>query len=69
VKEPSGKMKDAFGFVGSITEQEISFVRTVYSYVGQKKTLKRFSSSHESYICYADIPILGWEKRVAMCLC
>jgi len=41
VKEPSGKMKDAFEFVGSITEQEISFVRTVYSYLGQKKTLKR----------------------------
>jgi ATP-binding cassette, subfamily B (MDR/TAP), member 1 len=41
-------MKDVFGFAGSITEQEISFVRTVYLYVGQKKTLKRFSSSHKT---------------------
>ena len=48
MKEPNGKMKDAFGFAGSITEQEISFVGTVYSYVGQKKTLKRFSLSLET---------------------
>lgn len=50
MKEPNGKMKDAFGFSGSITEQEISFVRTVYSYVCQKKTLIRFSLSLETFM-------------------
>ncbi|XP_004502504.1 putative multidrug resistance protein isoform X1 [Cicer arietinum] len=48
MKELGGKMKDAFGVAGSIAEQAISSVRTVYSYVGEKQTLKRFSSALET---------------------
>ncbi|KAI5406157.1 putative multidrug resistance protein [Lathyrus oleraceus] len=48
MKELGGKMKDAFGDAGSIAEQAISSVRTVYSYVGEKQTLKRFSSALET---------------------
>ncbi|XP_004239490.2 ABC transporter B family member 15 [Solanum lycopersicum] len=37
------KMKDAYGVAGSVAEQAISSIRTVYSYVGENETLKRFS--------------------------
>ncbi|CAI9756333.1 unnamed protein product [Fraxinus pennsylvanica] len=43
------KSKDAYGVAGSIAEQAISSIRTVYSYVGEHQTLNRFSHSlHES---------------------
>ncbi|CAI9785118.1 unnamed protein product [Fraxinus pennsylvanica] len=37
------KSKDAYGLAGSIAEQAISSIRTVYSYVGEHQTLVRFS--------------------------
>ncbi|KAF5193612.1 Abc transporter b family member [Thalictrum thalictroides] len=37
------KMKDAYGIAGGIAEQAVSSVRTVYSYVGERQTLERFS--------------------------
>ncbi|MED6138198.1 hypothetical protein PIB30_072037 [Stylosanthes scabra] len=47
MKDLGGKMKDAYGVAGHIAEQAISSVRTVYSYVAEKETLKRFSSALE----------------------
>ncbi|XP_059316351.1 putative multidrug resistance protein isoform X2 [Lycium ferocissimum] len=41
------KMKDAYGVAGSVAEQAISSIRTVYSYVGENETVKRFSNSLE----------------------
>ncbi|XP_060215703.1 putative multidrug resistance protein [Lycium barbarum] len=41
------KMKDAYGVAGSVAEQVISSIRTVYSYVGENETVKRFSNSLE----------------------
>lgn len=40
-------MKMAYGVAGSIAEQAISSVRTVYSYVGEKQTLERFGIALE----------------------
>ncbi|KAK3006342.1 hypothetical protein RJ639_017491 [Escallonia herrerae] len=37
------KMKNAYGVAGGIAEQAISSIRTVYSYVGERRTLERFS--------------------------
>ncbi|KAK9276870.1 hypothetical protein L1049_006407 [Liquidambar formosana] len=37
------KMKNAYGAAGGMAEQAISSVRTVYSYVGERQTLNRFS--------------------------
>ncbi|KAL2519630.1 ABC transporter B family member 15 [Abeliophyllum distichum] len=37
------KSKEAYGVAGGIAEQAISSIRTVYSYVGEHQTLKRFS--------------------------
>ncbi|XP_075504716.1 ABC transporter B family member 15-like [Primulina tabacum] len=37
--------KDAYGVAGGIVEQAISNIRTVYSYVGELKTVERFSHS------------------------
>ncbi|KAI3452645.1 hypothetical protein Pfo_009309 [Paulownia fortunei] len=37
------KSKDAYGVAGSILEQAISNIRTVYSYVGEQKTIDKFS--------------------------
>ncbi|XP_061346983.1 putative multidrug resistance protein, partial [Gastrolobium bilobum] len=47
LKELGNKMKDAYGVAGSIAEQAISSIRTVYSYVGEKQTLNKFSSALE----------------------
>ncbi|KAK4376956.1 hypothetical protein RND71_003252 [Anisodus tanguticus] len=41
------KMKDVYGVAGSVAEQAISSIRTVYSYVGENETLKRFSNALE----------------------
>lgn len=38
----------AYGIAGGIAEQAISSVRTVYSYVGENQTLKRFSIALQS---------------------
>lgn len=48
LKEFGNKMKDAYGVAGSIGEQAISSIRTVYSYVGEKQTLERFGSALET---------------------
>nr|POE76703.1 abc transporter b family member 10 [Quercus suber] len=37
------KMIESYGVAGGIAEQAISSIRTVYSYVGEKETLDRFS--------------------------
>ncbi|KAF7839879.1 putative multidrug resistance protein [Senna tora] len=47
MKELGLEMKNAYGVAGSIAEQAISSIRTVYSYVGEKQTLERFGSSLE----------------------
>lgn len=47
MKELGNKIKDAYGVAGSIAEQAISSIRTVYSYVGEKQTLYRFSTALE----------------------
>ncbi|KAK4485730.1 hypothetical protein RD792_008376, partial [Penstemon davidsonii] len=39
------KSKDAYGIAGGIVEQAISNIRTVYSYVGEQKTVDTFSSA------------------------
>ncbi|KAL0408548.1 UNVERIFIED_CONTAM: ABC transporter B family member 15 [Sesamum radiatum] len=41
------KSKDAYGVAGSIVEQAISNIRTVYSYVGEQKTVDKFSRALE----------------------
>ena len=43
------KMKDAYGVSGEIAEQAISSIRTVYSFVGERQTLNRFSQALEKY--------------------
>ncbi|PIA51513.1 hypothetical protein AQUCO_01100395v1, partial [Aquilegia coerulea] len=37
------KMKDTYGVAGGIAEQAVSSIRTVYSYVGERQTIERFS--------------------------
>ncbi|KAL8504333.1 hypothetical protein ACS0TY_022893 [Phlomoides rotata] len=39
------KSKDAYEVAGGVVEQCISSIRTVYSYVGERQTLERFSSA------------------------
>ncbi|XP_051122621.1 putative multidrug resistance protein [Andrographis paniculata] len=39
------KSKDAYEVAGGIVEQSISSIRTVYSYVGERQTLRRFSQA------------------------
>lgn len=39
------KSKDAYEVAGSIVEQSISNIRTVYSYVGEQKTVDKFSNA------------------------
>uniref|UniRef100_M1A3L6 Multidrug/pheromone exporter, MDR family, ABC transporter family n=1 Tax=Solanum tuberosum TaxID=4113 RepID=M1A3L6_SOLTU len=41
------KMKDTYGIAGSIVEQEISSIRTVYSFVGESQTVRRYSRALE----------------------
>nr|GMD97891.1 putative multidrug resistance protein [Ipomoea batatas] len=41
------EMRGAYGVAGSIAEQAISSIRTVYSYVAEIQTVKRFSSALE----------------------
>ncbi|KAK4423898.1 ABC transporter B family member 15 [Sesamum alatum] len=41
------KSKDAYGIAGSIVEQAISNIRKVYSYVGEQKTVDKFSRALE----------------------
>ncbi|XP_059633646.1 putative multidrug resistance protein [Cornus florida] len=41
------RMKDAYGVAGGIAEQATSSIRTVYSYVGERQTLDRFSRALE----------------------
>ena len=40
-------MHGAYGVAGGIAEQAISSIRTVYSYVGEHQTLKKFSIALE----------------------
>jgi ATP-binding cassette subfamily B (MDR/TAP) protein 1 len=37
------KMIESYGVAGGIAERAISSIRTVYSYVGERQTLERFS--------------------------
>lgn len=39
------KMFESYGIAGGIAEQAISSIRTVYSYVGERRTLERFSNA------------------------
>lgn len=39
------KSKDTYEVAGGVVEQCISSIRTVYSYVGERQTLERFSSA------------------------
>ncbi|XP_058730505.1 putative multidrug resistance protein [Vicia villosa] len=39
------KMIESYGVAGGIAEQAISSIRTVFSYVGENQTLKRFSTA------------------------
>ncbi|KAK9268557.1 hypothetical protein L1049_000311 [Liquidambar formosana] len=39
------KMIESYGVAGGIAEQAISSIRTIYSYVGERKTLDRFSGA------------------------
>lgn len=41
------KINGAYGVAGGIAEQAISSIRTVYSYVGERQTLKKFSIALE----------------------
>ncbi|XP_059633645.1 putative multidrug resistance protein [Cornus florida] len=41
------RTKDAYGVAGGIAEQATSSIRTVYSYVGERQTLDRFSRALE----------------------
>lgn len=41
------KINGAYGVAGGIAEQAISSIRTVYSYVGEHQTLKKFSIALE----------------------
>ncbi|KAK6784076.1 hypothetical protein RDI58_017530 [Solanum bulbocastanum] len=41
------KMKDTYGIAGSIVEQAISSIQTVYSYVGESQTVSRCSRALE----------------------
>ncbi|KAH0743004.1 hypothetical protein KY290_030997 [Solanum tuberosum] len=41
------KMKDTYGIAGSIVEQAISSIRTVYSFVGESQTVRRYSRALE----------------------
>lgn len=43
LKDLGAHGKDAYGAAGGIAEQAISSIRTVYSFVGEHQTLKRFS--------------------------
>lgn len=39
------KMIESYGVAGGIAEQAISSIRTVYSYVAENQTIKRFSQA------------------------
>lgn len=39
------KSKDAYGVAGDIAEQAISNIRTVYSYVAELKTVKKYGNA------------------------
>ncbi|KAK9268408.1 hypothetical protein L1049_000158 [Liquidambar formosana] len=39
------KMIESYGVAGGIAEQAISSIRTIYSYVGERQTLNRFSAA------------------------
>ncbi|PON59420.1 ABC-transporter [Parasponia andersonii] len=41
----SGKIRDAYNTAGTLAEQAISSIRTVYAFVGEKKTVAIFSSA------------------------
>ncbi|CAI9093062.1 OLC1v1028468C1 [Oldenlandia corymbosa var. corymbosa] len=44
------RSKDTYGTAGSIAEQAISSIRTVYSYVGENQTLDRFRQALQEYM-------------------
>ncbi|KAM3696514.1 hypothetical protein ACJW31_06G044500 [Castanea mollissima] len=46
------KMIQSYGVAGGIAEQAISSIRTVYSYVGEKETLDRFSRALQTTLEY-----------------
>ena len=39
------KIRDEYGKAGTIVEQAISSVRTVYSFVGESKTIEEYSTA------------------------
>lgn len=39
------KMIESYGVAGGIAEQAVSSIRTVYSYVGERQTLEKFSQA------------------------
>ncbi|GMP57809.1 hypothetical protein CsSME_00021730 [Camellia sinensis var. sinensis] len=45
--ELSKKIQEAYGVAGGIAEQAFSSIRTVYSYVGENRTSKKFSDALE----------------------
>ncbi|KAJ8615583.1 hypothetical protein MRB53_034955 [Persea americana] len=45
MKDQEVNMQEAYGVAGGIAEQAISSVRTVVSYVGERRTLERFSQA------------------------
>ncbi|CAN6548837.1 unnamed protein product [Malus baccata var. baccata] len=47
MKKLGGKIAGAYGVAGGIAEQAISSIRTVYSYVGENQTLKKFGIALE----------------------
>lgn len=44
------RIQVAYGKAGTIAEQAISSIRTVYSFVGEKRTLEAFAESLESTV-------------------
>ena len=41
------KIQEAYGVAGGIAEQALSSIRTVYSYVGEERTVKSYSAALE----------------------
>ncbi|KAJ8543070.1 hypothetical protein K7X08_005593 [Anisodus acutangulus] len=57
----SMKMKDTYGIAGSIAEQAISLIRTVYSYVGECQTVSRFSRALEESMKLGQMVYVTWS--------
>ena len=46
----AARIQVAYGHAGTIAQQAISSIRTVYSFVGEKQTLEAYSNSLESTV-------------------